>query len=119
MWIVIDGYNKEVYDQNNYLDKIINLAKNNKKRLLICIIGEGEYINKKQYQYFSNQDIDFSALYWNLLIENDTSKQNGILKSPKYYYKYRYSKETDNFEDIVKKNLTEKFMKIKINSFFY
>lgn len=61
MLIVIDDYNKELYDQNNYLDKIINLAKKNKKRLLICIIGEGKYINKKQYQYFSNQDIDFSV----------------------------------------------------------
>ena len=91
MLIVIDDYNKELYDQNNYLDKIINLAKKNKKRLLICIIGEGKYINKKQYQYFSNQDIDFSGLYWNLLIENDTYKQNGI---------------------------TEKFKKITLDSFF-
>ena len=119
IWVIIDDYNQDLYDCDCIIDKIIDYANNNKNKLFLCILGDGRYINEKLYKYYINKNNDFFGMYWNQSIENDISKTNKILKLPKYYYKYKDSKDISNDEKRVKENISEEFKKIKLESFLF
>ena len=86
--------------------------------LFLCILGEGQYINKKLYLYLSNKNQDFSGAYWSFLIDNDLTKENTLLKLPKYYFKYRDLIKKANVDDMVEQSIINEFKKFSLNSFF-
>lgn len=91
IFVVIDDYVQDLYDKNNQIHEIIDYANYHKHKLFLCILGEGEYINKKFYQYLSNDNNDFLGAYWNFARENVISEKNDFLKLPLYYYKFKDS----------------------------
>ena len=117
--IIIDDYNEQQYDKNNFIEKIIDYVNENKNKLRLFILGDGKYMNAKLCQYYSEEDKDFEALYWNLSIENEISKKNKILKIPKYYFKYKNSTNLNKEESIVKQIITREFNELKLNSFLF
>ena len=119
IWIVIDDYNQELFDKEGIIEKIINYIQKFKNDLFLCILGNGKYINKKMYQYFSNEVIDFTGFYWNQTIENKISDKNKILKVPKYYYEYKDSKDIKIAEKNVEAEIEKEFQKYKLNSFIF
>ena len=114
IWIIIDDYNKDLYDSDNIIEKIIAYIYLNHKNLFLCILGDGKYINEKYYQYYSNKLTNYFAIYWNNSIINNISQKNKILTLPKYYYKYKDSKDI-NYEKLIQENLSEEFKKINLN----
>ena len=114
IWIIIDDYNKDLYDSDNIIEKIIAYINLNHKNLFLCILGDGKYINEKYYQYYSNKLTNYFAIYWNNSIINNISQKNKILTLPKYYYKYKDSKGI-NYEKLIQENLSEEFKKINLN----
>ena len=114
IWIIIDDYNKDLYDSDNIIEKIIAYINLNHKNLFLCILGDGKYINEKYYQYYSNKLTNYFAIYWNNSIINNISQKNKILTLPKYYYKYKDSKDI-NYEKLIQENLSEEFKKINLN----
>lgn len=118
IFIIIDDYNQELFDKDNIIEKIINYIKDNKKKLFLFIIGQGQYINKKLYQYLTNRNEDFLGALWNLSIENETTKQKNILKLPRYYYEYKNLLTTINVNDTIEKSILNEFKQIKLKSFF-
>lgn len=119
IWIVIDDYNQDLYDNNNIIEKIIKYINENKTKLFLCILGNGKYINEKYYQYYSNENTNYFAIYWNHSITNNISQKNKILTLPKYYYKYKDLKDINNIEKIIQENLIETFKKMNLNSFLF
>ena len=119
IWIVIDDYNQDLYDNESVIEQIINYVNKNKDKLFLCILGDGRYMNKKFYQYYSNENTDFFGMYWNQSIGNNNSKKKKILQLPKYYYKYKDSKDISEDEKKVKENIGEAFKKIKLKSFLF
>ena len=119
IWVIIDDYNQDLYDNNIIIEEIIDYVNKNKDKLFLCILGDGRYINEKLYQCYTNKNKGFFGMYWNQSIENDISKKNKILKLPKYYYKYKDSKDISNVEKIIKENISEEFKKIKLESFLF
>jgi len=119
IWIVIDDYNHEKYDKNNIIEQIIKYINENKRKLFLCILGDGKYINEKYYQYYSNEITDYFAVYWNHSITNNISKENKILTLPKYYYKYKDSKDINNIEKKIQEKIKETFKKMNLNSFLF
>ena len=118
--IIIDDYNEELYDKNNFIEKIIDCVNENKNKFFrLFILGNGKYMNAKLCQYYSDKDKDFEALYWNLTIENEISKKNKILKIPEYYFKYKNSNDLNKEESIVKQIITREFNELKLNSFLF
>jgi len=117
--IIIDDYNEELYDKNNFIEKIIDCVNENKNKFRLFILGNGKYMNAKLCQYYSDKDKDFEALYWNLTIENEISKKNKILKIPKYYFKYKNSNDLNKEESIVKQIITREFNELKLDSFLF
>jgi hypothetical protein len=118
IWIVIDDYNQDLYDNNNIIEKIIDYINQNKTKLFLCILGDGRYINEKFYQYYSNQITNYFAIYWNISKIDEISQKNKILTLPKYYYKYKDSIDRD-IEEKIKENLSEKFKKMNLNSLLF
>ena len=100
------------------IDQIINYVQSHKHILFLCILGEGQYINKKLYLYLSNKNQDFSGAYWSFLIDNDLTKENTLLKLPKYYFKYRDLIKKANVDDMVEQSIINEFKKFSLNSFF-
>ena len=119
IWVVIDDYNEEIYDKNGVIEKIKDYIKKNKNKLYLCILGNGKYINEKLYQYYFDEGTDFIGMYWNLSIENSISSKNKMLKIPKYYYKYKDSKNLKEDEITVKADIAEQFRDIKLNLFVF
>ena len=119
IWIVIDDYNQELYDKNNIIEKIIEYIDENKTKLFLCILGDGKYINEKYYQYYSNKDTNYFAIYWNHSIINEISQKNKILTLPKYYYKYKDSNNINFVEKIIQENIMETFKKMNLNSLLF
>ena len=119
IWIVIDDYNQEKYDKNKIIEQIIKYINENKRKLFLCILGDGKYINEKYYQYYSNEITDYFAVYWNHSITNNISKENKILTLPKYYYKYKDSKDINNIEKKIQEKIKETFKKMNLNSFLF
>ena len=117
IFVVIDDYNQELYDKDNIIEQIINYVKSNKGRLFLFILGEGKYINKKLYQYLTNENKDFLGTYWDLLIENESTNKTPILKLPKYFYKYKDLTEKTNLEEIVEQSIINEFREINLNCF--
>ena len=117
--IVIDDYNEELYDKKGVIEKIKDYVDKNKDKFNLCILGNGKYINKKLYQYYSDEVTDFIGMYWNLSIENNESTKNKILKIPKYYYKYKDSNNLKKDEIIVKADIAEQFKDIKLDLFLF
>ena len=117
--VVIDDYNKDLYDKDDVIEKIIDYIKKNNDKFFLCILGNGKYINEKLCKYYSDETTDFIGLYWNLSIENENSSKNKILKIPKYYYKYKDSNNLKEDEIRVKAEIAEKFKDIKLNSFLF
>lgn len=120
IFVVIDDYNQDLYDKDCMIEKIINYVKDNNKRLFLCILGQGQYINKKLYQFLSNKNEDFLGAYWNLSIENEITKQYNVLKLPKYYYKYNNKNILSNCDinEKIEKNINDEFKKFNLKSFF-
>ena len=116
---MIDDYNKDLYDKNNIIEKIITYINENKTKLFLCILGDGKYINEKFYEYYSNEITNYFAIYWNHSITNDISQKNKILTLPKYYYKYNDLKDLTNIETIIQENLKETFKKMNLNSLLF
>ena len=116
--IVIDDYNQDLYDKNYEIEEIINYVKSHNKELHLLIIGEGQYINERLYRFYANKTNDFSGVYWNLSIDDPITKTYKILKIPKYYYKYKNLENKNGIENIIKNDLTNKFTKINLASFF-
>jgi hypothetical protein len=119
IWVVIDDYNKDLYDKNNIIEKIITYINENKTKLFLCILGDGKYINEKFYEYYSNEITNYFAIYWNHSITNDISQKNKILTLPKYYYKYNDLKDLTNIETIIQENLKKTFKKMNLNSLLF
>ena len=118
LFVVIDDYNQDLYDKDNIIDQIINYVQSHKHVLFLCILGEGQYINKKLYLYLTNKNQDFSGAYWSFLIDNDLTKENTLLKLPKYYFKYRDLIKKANVDDMVEQSIINEFKKFSLNSFF-
>ena len=118
IFVIIDDYNQELFDKDNIIEKIINFIQDKKRNLFLFIIGQGQYINKKLYQYLTNRNEDFLGVYWNLSIENETTKNNNILKLPCYYYAYKNLLTKINVNDTIEKNILNEFKQIKLKSFF-
>lgn len=119
IFVVIDDYNQNIYDKDNIIDEIIKYAASNKHKLFLCIMGEGEYINKKFYQYLSNDNNDFLGVYWNFYGENAIIEKHDFLKLPLYYYKFKDSiNNFDKIENEIKSNISKEFKNIDLKSFF-
>ena len=119
IFVVIDDYVQDIYDKNNLINDIINYAKSNKHKLFLCIMGEGEYINKKFYQYLSNYNSDFLGVYWNFFRDDEITKKHDFLKLPLYYYKYKDSinNNHDKIENEIKNSIKNEFKNIGLKSF--
>ena len=119
IFVIIDDYVQDIYDKNNLINEIINYAKSNKHKLFLCIMGEGEYINKKLYQYLSNDNNDFLGAYWNFFRENEITEKYEFLKLPLYYYKFKESinNNYDKIEQEIKNSLNSEFKNISLKSF--
>lgn len=118
IFVVIDDYNQELYDKDNIIEQIIDYVNSKKHKLFLCILGKGQYINRKLYQYLTNDNKDFLGTYWDTLIENELTKKNQILRLPKYYYKYKDLMEKTNLENIVEESINIEFKEIKLKYFF-
>jgi len=119
IFVVIDDYVQDLYDKKNLINEIINYAKSNKHKLFLCIMGEGEFINKKFYQFLSNDNSDFLGVYWNFSRENENTEKYDFLKLPLYYYKYKDSinNNHDKIENEIKNSIKNEFKNIGLKSF--
>ena len=119
IFVVIDDYNEDLYDKEGVIEKIKDFVNKSKDKFRLCILGNGKFINEKMYKYFSNKAEDFVGIYWNYSINNKDASKNKILKIPKYYYKYKESKNLNEDENKVKEEITEKFKLIDLSSFLF
>ena len=143
LFIVLDDYD-DTLDEEGIIENIIQYINNNKQNIFLCVIGRGEYINNKLYNYYFDKNQTFNAAYWDIAIEDDLVKENDIFKLPLYYYKYQFNnnkennkydtednhkniiKESDNnndnineFNKKVKYDIIEEFKEIDLNSFLF
>ena len=119
--IVLDDYDNTL-DKNNKISFIIDYIKENRDKLLLCILGECPFIYEKYYEFLKNDNKDYKVIYLDYSIVKENFEDDA-LKLPLYFYRYKYinnSKENKNikdianFKNIIIEEITENFKKMNL-----
>ena len=121
VWVIIDDYDQKLYDngQTKIIDEIIKYVTENKDKLYLCVLGTGEYMNKKLYEFYMNRTSDFVGIYWNRSIKDELTNGKELLKIPKYYYEYKGINNLENVNIDVNNKISSKFQNINLVSLLF
>ena len=107
--VIIDNYDDiDNYNEDNYIEEIIGLAKNNSQKIKLIISGNGSFIKEKQKLFINNKLSDCIASNNQICLEcpkydyeknkeiNKNKIPNYIYSHPEYYFKFISQKFDEN-----------------------
>ena len=119
IWVIIDDYEPKLYDNKKIIEDIIKNIEENKEKFFLCILGKGKYMNEKFCQCYSKRPKKFFGNYWNISLEKEMSEKDKFLSVPKYFYKYKNSSDINSIEDIIKKEISEIFKNLNLETLIF